>query len=117
MGGVIGPSKGLADDCEVSSVRPMSMGEMTMASDSFDAHGDSTAVLDGRDGTDFDELEACLVECDNVRANCENVDGADCLFGTAGAEDGSDEVIDGDDRRSFRVDLRYIDRSSFVRTL
>lgn len=118
VGGVIGSPKGLCDDAEVSSVSPMSMGEMTIASDSFDDHGEITAVPDDRDGTIdiLEEFDACLVECERVRANCENVDGAEALLPTAGADDGMLEDIDGDDRRSFLVDRRYNDLSSFDRT-
>ena len=87
---------------------------MTIASDSFDDQGDRTAVPDDLDGTDeiFDELDACLVECESVRANCEKDDGAEALFPAAAADEGSDVYIDGDEGRSLRVERRYSDRSS-----
>jgi hypothetical protein len=92
----------------------MSTGEITMPSESFDDHGDSTAVPEDLEGTDdsFEELEAFLVECDKLRAKWEKVDGADCLLIAGCAEAGIEFVIDGDDRRSLRVERRYIDRSS-----
>lgn len=99
MGGVIGSPKGLEDDAEVSSVRPISTGEMTIPSESLDDHGESPAVPEET----LDELEACLAECERVRANCENVDGADALLPTAGADEGNELDIDGDDCRSLRV--------------
>lgn len=66
----------------------MSTGEITIPSESFDDHGDSTAVPEDLEGTDdsFEELEACLVECDRLRAKCENVEGADCLLVASCAE-------------------------------
>ena len=85
----------------------MSTGEMTIASDSFEDHGESTAweFLEGT-GETLDELDACLVECDNVLAKCENDEGADALLLTAGADEGGDAIMEGDDRRSLRVDRR-----------
>jgi hypothetical protein len=101
VGGVIGSPNGLCDEFDVSSWSDSSTGEMTIPSESLDDHGDIVVVVEDI----FEEFDVCLVECERVRANCENADGADARL-LRGADDGMDCAMPGDDRRSLRVERR-----------
>lgn len=107
----------LGEDTELSSVRPISAAEMICpGSDPFEDQGESTAdEARAEGGCGLEEFEVCRVECESVRANCEKVDGAEerlCGGAEAGIDEDIDEIIEGEERRSFRLDRRYMARSS-----